>query len=177
MSKELKVWECDKCKSVWLNEDLANDCCKEKPDNICKVCGIKVKHPYLICKECKEKERYEKATKVKYSDYKTGCLYDENKEQYYYEAEDLEEAYYNDAFDEGKEPEYPKWCYGCIGEIFQVDIESAIEREAEEMYEDFDIDNNLVDLEELLDFVEEWNKKQTAKTYYVDYKTVVLLNE
>lgn len=177
MSRELRVWECDKCKSVWLNEDLANDCCKEKPDNDCKVCGVKVKHPYLICKDCKEKERYEKAIKIKYSDYKIGCLYDENKEQYYCDLEDLKEGYYNDAFDDKVEPEYPNWCYACVERPFKIDIDSAIEREVEEMYDDFDIDNSLVDLQGLLEYIADWNSKQSAISYYMDYKTVVLLNE
>lgn len=177
MSKELKAWECDECERVYLSKELADKCCKEKPIHNCRVCGCEVKYPYLICVECREKERYEKATKIKYSEYNIGCLYDENKEQYYYDLDDLSEAYYNDAFDEGKEPEYPKWCYGCTERKFEIDIDSAIEREVEEMYEDFDINNSLVNIEELLEFVEDWNKKQTAITYYMDYKTIVLLDE
>lgn len=176
MSIEVQAWKCEECGKAWLDKKLADRCCEEKPKIKCSICGEDADYPYIKCKRCREKESYEKAKKVKYSKYKEGYLYDENKQNYYRDKEDLEEAYYNDAYDEGEEPKYPNWCYSCTSFTFGIDIENAIERESEEMYEDFD-EVNIVDLKELSDFMEVRNKKQTAKTYNVDYKTVILLNE
>ena len=176
MSLEIKAWKCEKCGGTWLDEQIANRCCEEKPANKCRVCGCNVKYPSTLCTDCREKERYEKAKKIKYSEYKEDYVYDENKQNYYRDKEDLEETYYDDAYDEGQKPVYPDWCYGCTSFTFELNVESAIERESEEMYEDFD-EIDIVDLQELTDFMEVWNKKQTAKTYYPDYKTVILLNE
>lgn len=177
MPSEIKAWKCDKCSKVWLDKQVADDCCKDKEGtNKCHVCGCDVNKPYIICSDCKEKERFEKAKKVKYNDYNVGCMWDENKDKYFWEKEDLEEDYYNDAFDNGEEPVCPEWCYGCTVIPFKVDIDCAIERASEDMHDEFE-NSMIVDLKELYEFVENWNKKQSAVTYYMDYNTVVLLNE
>lgn len=177
MSIEVKAWKCEKCGKAWLNKQLAEDCCKEKEPNECRVCGCEVKAPWIICPDCREKERFEKAKKIKYSEYKIGCLWDETKDKYFYDKEELEEAYYNDAYDDGEEPKYPEWCYGCQEIPFNIDIDHSLEIASEDMYEDFDLEKSAIDLKELLDFIKAWNEKQTAKSYATDYKTVVLLNE
>lgn len=177
MAKEMIVWECEKCKMVWSDKELADKCCDENVVNNCRVCGCEVKKHFSICTECWNNERYEKAKKVKYSEYNVGCIYDGHRDEYFRDLEELEETYYTEAFFDGKEPEYPTWCYGCVEIPFQIDIDSVIEQEAEEMYDDFDAEKELVDLDELISFIDEWNKKQTAKSYEVDFQTVVLLNE
>ena len=83
-----------------------------KETNKCRVCGKEVGQYWLICPTCREKERFEKAKKVKYSEYKEGCLWDERTGKYYYDKEDLEEEYHDYAYDKGKKPIYPTWCYG-----------------------------------------------------------------
>lgn len=178
MSIEVKAWRCEKCGKAWLRKKLADNCCTEKPDNECKVCGCSIKYPLTICNDCREKERYEQASKVKYSDYKVGQLWDERTNEYYLDKEDLKEAYdyINCCDEESKEPKYPTWCYGCDAIPFQIDIDDAIERASVETYEDFN-EADIVDLDGLRKYIEEWNKKQTAITYYLDYNTVVLLNE
>ncbi|WP_434510124.1 hypothetical protein [Desulfitobacterium sp. AusDCA] len=179
MSIEVKAWKCEKCGKAYLNKYLADNCCKEKPHNTCRVCGKEVDSPWLICHTCKDKERFEKAKKIRLSEYKS-WLYDESLEEYFPDKESLEEKYYDNAFDEqGKDPkvEYPEWCYGCVEIPFKINIDSALERAEEDMYEEFDRDRELIDLKELLDFIEVWNAKQTAKAYMTDYSTVVLLNE
>jgi hypothetical protein len=45
------------------------------------------------------------------------------------------------------------------------------------MYEDFDSNNSLIDLKELYNYIDSWNKKQSAKSYTIDYNTVVLLRK
>lgn len=185
MSIEIKAWKCEQCEKAYLNKMSAEDCCKEKPKSICRICGIEVEKYRTICSNCLNKERYEKAKKIKYSEYKIGCLWDEKADKYFFDKDELEEDYYNNAWDDQdcaetkEEPivNYPEWCYGCVEIPFKIGIDSALERASEDMYEDFDYDRDIVDLKGLYDFVEQWNEKQTTKAYSIDYSTVVLLNE
>ena len=66
-------------------------------------------------------------------------------------------------WDEGED--LPNYVYGTTETRFHVDIDSAIERAEEDMYEDFD---DIVDYKELIEFMEKWNEKQTGVTYYQD---------
>jgi len=179
MSVRVDAWKCEKCGKAYLNKAATDDCCREKPETkyTCRVCGCETKEYYLICPRCDNNERFKKAKKVKYSEYKVGYLWDENKDEYFRDKEALEEKYLNDAEDvenEGAFPEIPTWCYGCTEIPFSIDIDGAIETAVERMYEDF---NDIEDEKGLRDFIKEWNAKQTGMTYESDYKTVVLLNE
>jgi len=42
MSIEIKAWKCEQCEKAYLNKMSAEDCCKEKPKSICRICGIEV---------------------------------------------------------------------------------------------------------------------------------------
>jgi len=179
MSIEVKAWKCEKCGKYYLNKAATDDCCKDKPEveiRTCRVCGCVVEGHGVICQICLDQERFTKAKKVKYSEYKVGYLWDENTDKYFENKEALEEKYLEDAEDSEDKliPEFPTWCYGCTETFFSIDIDSAIENALEDMYEDFD---EITDEKELQDFVKAWNAKQNGKTYNVDYKTVVLLNE
>lgn len=182
-SIEVKAWKCENCGKAFLVKEFADKCCDDikKPKiNNCRVCGCEVNPPWMICRECREKERFEKAQKVKYSEYKTQWLWDESKQEYFSDKEALQDRYDDDAFDEQGDntvAQYPVWCYGCIEIPFRVNIDTAVERAGEDMYEEFDASKEIVELKELTDFVEVWNKKQTARAFVVDYKKVVLLNE
>ena len=177
MSIESKVWKCVKCGSYYHNITAADDCCREKPPKViktCRVCQCEVDEYRTVCQICLEKERFAKAKKVKYSEYKGDYLWDENKDEYFNDKEALQDKYDDDADDAGTIAEYPTWCYGCTATLFSIDIDSAIENATEDMYEDF---NDIEDEKGLQDFVKEWNAKQTGKSYDSDYKTVVMLNE
>lgn len=178
MTIEIKAFMCENCRKSYINKRVAEDCCKDKPvNNTCRVCGIEVKKPWLICGVCKTKGYYENAQKIPYKDYVVAMFYSEDIDKFYSEYEELEEDIYNNAFDE-KIPEseivYPKWAFGCKEIPFKISIDSALEHASEEMYEEFDCDRDIVDLKELHEFIEQWNRKQTARAYDVDYKTVVL---
>lgn len=181
MTIEVMVYQCEKCHKHWALSYKTDECCKDKPEKkyTCRVCGCDTQEFRLICGICLNQERFSKATKVKYSEYEVGYLWDETKDEYFSGKEELEEKYYDDVYDEDLHivPEIPTWCYGCIATPFSIDIDSAIERAEEDMYEDFEAEKDGINLKELRDYVQEWNEKQTSKSYDVDYKTVVLLNE
>lgn len=179
MSIEVKAWKCEKCGKYCLSKAAVDDCCKERPEEkyTCRVCGCDTEKFMLICGTCLVQERFAKAKKVKYSEYKIGYLWDETKDEYFRDKEALEEKYEEDAEDAENEentPQIPAWCYGCTETYFNVDIDRAIESALENMYEEF---NEIEDEQGLRDFVKAWNDKQTGITYDADYKTVVLLNE
>jgi hypothetical protein len=51
-------------------------------------------------------------------------------------------------------------------------IDSARENAEEDMYEDFEVRES--DLKELNEFIASWNEKQTAVSYFPDYKIIVI---
>lgn len=175
MSIEVKAWKCEKCGNYYLNKAATDDCCKDKPETkyTCRVCGCETREYHLICPSCEDKERFEKAKKVKYSEYEVGCLWDETVNEYFSDKEQLKEKYSEDE-DPQVNANIPAWCYGCTETYFSIDIDGAIENALEDMYEDFD---EIDDEKGLQDFIKEWNSKQNGVTYNVDYSTVVLLNE
>ena len=181
MSKAVMVYQCEKCHQHWALSDKADECCTEKPEVIktCRVCGCKVDNYQLICHICLNQERFAKAKKVKLSEYEVGYLWDETKDEYFRNKEELEDKYYEDVDKEELhlDSEFPTWCYGCTGTSFSIDIDSAIERAEEDMHEDFEAGKDGINLKGLRDYVQAWNEKQTSKSYDIDYSTVVLLNK
>lgn len=65
--------------------------------------------------------------------------------------------------------------YLCDPIKFELDIDSALERETEDHFED--AYDHLKDVEELRRFVDEWNKKQSVTTYYCNEKYRVDLSK
>lgn len=172
MSKEVTVYQCEKCGEFYRVKYVADECCKEKLEySTCNDCGTVINKNRSICTECWLKNKFEKGKKIKYSEYKEEYLYDESSEKYFSDLEELEEYYYE------IEINRPKWVFGCYGVPFQIDIDSALENASEEQYEDFDYENESIDLKDLLDFVEEWNKKQITRTWNSDYGQIILLDE
>jgi len=173
MSKEIKAWKCEKCSVAYMDRTVAENCCKEAKVEIptCKICGDEVEKYRTICDFCLSKERYQNGTKIKYSEYELEWLFDNNTDRYFNDIDALNDYY----IDEGLP--LPKWCYGCNERPFTIDIDSALENSSEEMYEDFEYDNDAVDIKELIDFIDKWNKKQTASSYEIDHKKIILLNE
>lgn len=162
--KQVELYACGKCGKCYQDIKFAEDCCKPYH---CEICGIETKRYILKCETCAENARFEKANKVLPSEYK-GYLYDDRFEMYTDNIDEILERYW----DEGED--LPNYVYGTTETRFHVDIDSAIERAEEDMYEDF---NDIVDYKELIEFMEKWNEKQTGATYYQDTKTVVLVPE
>ncbi|OPY64110.1 MAG: hypothetical protein A4E56_00164 [Pelotomaculum sp. PtaU1.Bin065] len=178
MPIEVKAYKCEKCKKAYLSEKVAEDCCKDVPkNNTCRVCGVEVKKPWMICDYCKTQEYYDKAKKIPYKDYKVAMFYSEDTDKYYSDIDELMEDIDNRAFDDGipeTEVVYPEWAFGCKEIPFRIGVDHMLEIASEEMYEEFEYDRDVVDLKELHEFIEQWNQKQTAKAYVPDYKTVVI---
>ena len=157
---------CVDCGGVWPNLESAEKCCAKY---FCKHCNKELPKYHTICNDCRRQERYEKADKITEWD---GWVY-------------LDDMGYDDGFFESVDAliEYcivtdtsiPKWAYTCVKERHLLDIDTALEMMVEEAFEGaFDY---LVDREELIAFVNEWNKKQDIVSYWPNFNCAVLIEE
>ena len=97
--------------------------------------------------------------------------YDYN-EGYFSEIEELEE-YCED--NDIKMPDYV-WCTS--SHQLNIDIDSMVENECEDLHEDAYEWIAQKDIEELRTFVNGWCEKQTGtRTFYVDYSAVIVLDK
>lgn len=173
MAKKIQVdgYMCEKCGKIYVgggigtDEYLANMCCKQY---YCEDCGKPTEKYNYVCPQCSEKRKFDKATKMSYSEYikkfpDYPIYFNEN---FYWELEDLKEyQYYNDL-------EMPEYVWGTVKERVEVDIETAIENAEENSnLEDFYFD----DTKELIDFVKKWNEENGTDAFYQSYDIVVVL--
>ncbi|HZK28050.1 MAG TPA: hypothetical protein VFD00_11010 [Thermoclostridium sp.] len=145
---------------------------------VCPHCQKPNKSDYCNCKEsrdARDKKRddahFEKAEKLTTEQY-DGSIYAEGygcQEGYFDSVDELIE------YCEYEEIPVPDWVYCCKPITHTLDIDSAIERMLEDAFED--AGDCLVDEDKLIDFVDEWNAKQTVTSYYPDYKRVVVLSK
>lgn len=161
---KIKAYQCEKCGKVYTDKYLAEICCKQYH---CEDCGKETEKYRMLCQECAEKRRYEKAEKMTYKEY---CeKYPDYPlfldDEYYWELEDL-----IDRFEEGEEPKY---CYGTTKERVELDIDNAIDNAEEELPEDDFFDNK----KELYEFVDKWNKLNGRDVFYENTKLIILIND
>lgn len=182
--KEVICYKCGKCGLVYHVKEWAERCCKPKK---CERCGAELpyKSYWLLCDKCraeKEKEeelkRFSKAQKysiknvpperceMMYSDY-----YGYN-EGYFSEIEELEE------YCADNDIEMPGYVYCTSCHQLNIDVDSLVENECEDLHEDAYEWIGEKDIEELRTFVNDWCKKQTGtRTFYVDRSAVIIIKE
>lgn len=167
------IFYCSECRSVYRTKEEADGCHGERT---CE-CGGKIERYYSTCSACrnkawkaeqeaKERERFEKAEKVSYADYKGGMLFDGDK--YHDDLESLED----DLFDVS----LPAYVWACkdIG-VPKANSDSIIENLLENMWEDAD-HNDLNGLEELDAAIEKFNAaNQSISVWEPDYSTAIIL--
>lgn len=154
-----ELFKCSKCQALHRTEDHAEQCC------VCKKCGKEMKNQGW-CEPCqniarfdRERERFNRAKKVHWKQYDGMILSDETA----YCAEDV-----IDLEDESK------WSWATKKTSFQLDLDNAIENEAEGMWED--ITDNLIGMDELRAAVDTFNKANIETCSYEEtYDTAVIL--
>lgn len=160
-------YKCKTCGKVYIDKYLAELCHKKY---YCEVCGKETERYWLICDSCREKKQYNEATKISYKEYLEKypgyMIYDGS--DYYQDLDELIEMY------EWDDKQLPEYVYGTIKERIEVNIENAIEcAEEDSNCEDFSFDNT----EELIKYVDDWNKTNGTYMYYVNTKLIILLTE
>lgn len=134
-----------------------------------KVENLQIRNMFL-------QERYDKATKIKYSEFKGEALYDPGTEEIFLNKEAMKQQYYNYA-PFGEEVSLPEWVFAANGNKFHLNIMDALEQAYEDCEGAGDFPDDIIDIEGLERFVDNWNRKQGNVSYDTDYNTVVLLNE
>lgn len=119
---------------------------------------------------------YEKANKVKYSKFKGEALYDPITEEIFLNKEAMKQQYYNYA-PFGEEVSLPEWVFAATGNKFHLNIIDALEQAYENCEGAGDFPDDIIDIDGIERFVDNWNAKQGNVSYGTDYNTVVLLNE
>jgi hypothetical protein len=172
--KATGVFYCSECRCVYPNEAAADNCHGE---HICD-CGNRIDQRYYAkCSACqskqwkeeqdaKERERFEKAEKVTYADYKGGMLFDGDR--YHDDLEALEDHLFDAPL-----PEYV-WACKDVG-VPKANSESIIENMLENMWEDAD-HNDLNGLAELDAAIDAFNAaNESINVWEPDYTTAILL--
>jgi hypothetical protein len=167
--KPTGIFFCSQCRIVSRDKEFADKCCV--PDK-CRICGEDVpeKH-WSVHRSCREKEIFDKSEKLTSWDGWVCADGIGHNDGYFESVEELKE------YCEDEEIELPEYVHPCIEVSFEgVDLERAIERVTEEMFEDaWDHLKGLSELEEAVKVFNEKNKELV--TYIEDPKRVILLHE
>lgn len=166
------VWACGKCKLAKTSKEDAIECCSPW---VCDDCGKDAVTYRTLCDECAKKKQwakdqavYDKAQKVMLSEYAGDWLFCDRCDEYHPDVDSLFDAHDDD-------DDLPTWAWGTTEQGFTLDAERIIsdQLEYQEFYEDaFDNLSNGA-IKELQDFFDTWLKKQSLKSYMVDYSVVV----
>lgn len=169
------IFFCSQCRLVYETKEKAEWCHGE---HLC-ACGKKVGPPHYehVCDECRSKEwrkkeeareseRFEKATKIKASEYTGDHVMDGDN---FYES--VEDAI--DQYEEGQEPEYV-WACKTHG-IPKVDMETVTCNILDNMWEDAE-ESDLDGLEELQAALDAFNKaNESIQLWEPDYSIAILV--
>lgn len=189
--QETNMYKCDNCHNLFLDKQIAENCCKtayclncgkELTTHAAKLSDAYYIHPMLCC-DCKQKlkgSKYITWTEQQYLDI--------NK-QYHnkYESVVIYDTFYCDLYDaiqslwdEGYSKDDIRTMQFFVTEstpIPKINIDNELERIYETTgLEDVDIESIFDDLQELYDFIEKWNEKQTY-TYWEQQSIIVIPTE
>ena len=187
MSKQyraIKCYGCVKCGKLYsptiyaVREDVAKQaaiqaaqrCCGPKS---CQRCGGELDHPsYTACRPCREVLKLQRATEVEYKDCEAPVFSDDVSgswgDGYSGEMAELDETC------NGEDVEMPCYVHPCIANHFKFDPADILDRAHDDHHED--AVDQIEDVEGLFSFFKEWNAKQNMRSYYPDYKKVIVLD-
>lgn len=172
---DIACYACAKCGTVHTiaNVYCAEVCCAPK---VCDAegCDSEPRQHRIYCEPCsiaaegeKEARKFEKATKIPYSEWDGKMLYSGRLDKYFLEWwEYMEEI----ESDEGAEPEEYLW--DCISHRVGIDAEGVIENAMDDHYEG--AIEQIVDATELQDLLDAWCKKQDIETFWPSRNRAVM---
>lgn len=182
--RAIKCYGCYTCGKLYsptiyaAKEDVARQtaiqaaqrCCE--PES-CKRCGGELDYPsYAACRPCREILKLRRAEEVEYSDCDAPIFSDDVSgswgEGYSGEIHELEE-YCEDA-----NCDLPCYVHPCIATHFKFDPADVLDRAHDNHHED--AVDQIEDVEGLFAFFKEWNAKQSMRSYFPDYKKVIVLD-
>lgn len=166
------VYQCSVCKNIYLDEYVANICCKQYR---CEVCGVKTNRA-LICDSCHEKRAFVKAVKMTVKEWEE--KYPDNMvyygDEYFYSVEDCMETLRDRHLYEILD--LPNYIWGTEEFTVDMDAESILDdMEENSNIEDFEIDKEGREILEW--FLKGWNKKYGGKGYMATNIAILIPKE
>jgi len=161
-------YQCGKCHKVYVDENMANNCCEPYH---CNVCGKETPRYVLVCEQCREKREYNKAQKMTLQEWEekfpNHMIYYNDK--FYgdiYEMLDDIDFDYN---------EFPAYCWGTDEVAMEVDPDNVLEGIVENTScEDLDFSDEAY--KEFKNIISYWNDKY-RQHYYMQSDIIVLIPE
>lgn len=182
-------YQCGNCKRIYNNKEYAEKCCKPFT---CSKCGREISRDFnkilenyyesngkILCYDCWSKQKWDNLpviteegyNKLSKEDttYGPACLDDRFNEDLYGLLEDIADDY-------DKAPEYIQ--VAKYEKVHPIKIDDCLESIVEDMCLDEPpyMEDIFVDLNELYDFIQKWNKKQKY-TYLVSEDRKIKLSE
>jgi len=186
-SAETKLYACGECgacyspKNVGVQNaiDMAKSCCVPAR-HTCRVCGAAIPKYRTLCKRHAEQAQLRKAAQIDAKDWSDPVQHDEapggwNGEGYFSSPDELREHWEDHHWITiGPQVPPPAYCWPCIPRTLLLDPERILDQALEDMPEE--AADEIVDADDLFDFIEAWNAKQTCVTWYPDHSRVVVLD-
>ena len=86
----MQAYQCGKCKKAYGDKEVAEKCCEP---TYCPKCGIEKPSYYVHCEKCRLENQYNSGNKIPYLKYKIDKMYDERRNKYYSDYEEMFEDY------------------------------------------------------------------------------------
>lgn len=176
-----KLYACGKCGKAYspkiyaCRDDKAHAAARRAAEECCKPrfcdCGAELDSRWTACRPCREIKILAKATIIEAADYSGPVIAECAGEWGDGYSSDL--AAMIEACHEVGDP-VPAYCHPCTYHPLQIDPASILENATEEMHEG--AADQIVDADELTDFINAWNEKQTCVTYYEDRSRVIIID-
>ena len=172
-SAQPMAYACGECSAIFLaaNKDVAESCCAP---TCCRVCGVETQKPYTVCDRHLELSRISKAKIIAAKDFDCDAVYSDRVDGEWgggYSS-GIQEALESCEWSDSKPPAY---VFGCHPTIFQIDPLVVVENQMYNHHED--AIEQVVDFEDLTEFLKQWNAKQTLVSYHPDYSQIVVIDQ
>ena len=177
-----KLYACGKCglayspRTYAVRDDMAHEAARQAAEECCEpvfcACGTNLDGPWTACPPCRERNLLTRATVIAQNDY-DGPISSEGPGDWSDGFSSSVEAMIEACHDWG-EP-VPAYCHPCTAHPLRLDPASILENALDGMHEG--AEEQVVDEEELIAFINAWNEKQTCVSYYEDRSRVIIVDQ
>lgn len=170
--EKVAVFACSVCRLTARSEEDAKMCCVPWT---CETCGKEIKS---YCEECSRKKQqvkdqatYDKATKVKYSEYKGQMLFCDHCDEYFWDLDGY--------LEHDESPDIRTWAWGTYQQAFSLDAEDIIQNQLENGDFNEDAFESVPGdaIKEMQSFFDGWVVKNPLNSYMQDHSIVVDLEK
>lgn len=162
-----KIYACREPEAHEAAKRAAAECCAPR---LC-ACGAPISKTWTACAQCREARNLRKAKIYKSNEYSGPVVADCTGE--WGEGYSSDVAAMIQHCQEHGEP-VPAYCYPCHEHRLRLDPVSLLEVATDDMRED--AQDQIENADELIEFINAWNAKQTCRSYYPDQSRVIVLD-